>query len=137
MVAQSETPAQVPQVVPVRLSKAYLNPILARLLEPASVVKEFDGIALSAWPDSTQVDHYLVNCRGTNLDETSAMCKVAERIIAEVKQDVEIRSRWDFLTGCGLIVYLGVYQDPGMDCLSLHITRNPDGEANLRASLKM
>ena len=105
------------------------------MLNPASVVGDFDGIARSAWPDSTQVNHYLVDCRGANPDETKAVYEVANRVITAVQQDEDIRSRWDFLTACGLIVRLGVYQDPGIDNLLLQIVRNPEAEAKLRASL--
>lgn len=105
------------------------------LLDPASVVTEFDGIALSAWPNSTQVNHYLVDCRGANRDETEAMCEIANRVIAAVKQDEDIRPHWDFLIACGLVVRLGVYQDPGIDNLRLQIVRNPEAEAKLRANL--
>jgi hypothetical protein len=105
------------------------------LLDPASVIGDFDGIAHSAWPNSTQVTHYLVNCQGANRDDTNAMCEIANRVIAAVHQDEDIRSRWGFLTACGLIVWLGVYQDPGIDCLSLQIVRDPAAEAKLRAGL--
>jgi hypothetical protein len=105
------------------------------LLDPASVIRGFDGVARSAWPNSTQVIHYLVDCQGANRDDTNAMCEIANRVIAAVHQDEDIRSRWDFLTACGLVVRLGVYQDPGIDCLSLHIVRDPEAEAKLRASL--
>jgi hypothetical protein len=134
-VTQSVPPAHWPENVPVRLSKAHLKPILVRLLDPASVVREFDGIALSAWPNSTQVNHYLVDCRGANRNEANALYEIANRVIAAVEQDEDIRSRWDFLTACGLIIRLGVYQDPGIDNLLLQIVRNPEAEGKLRASL--
>jgi hypothetical protein len=105
------------------------------LLDPASVIGDFDGIARSAWPNSGQVNHYLVDCQGANRDDTNAMCEIASRVIAAVHQDEDIRCRWDFLTSCGLIVRLGVYQDPGIDCLSLQIVRDPEAEAKLRAGL--
>lgn len=132
---QSASPEQWPEDIPVLLSKAHLKPRLVALLDPASVVGDFDGIARSARPDSTQVIHYLVDCQGANRDDTNAMCEIADRVIATVHQDEDIQSRWDFLTACGLVVRLGVYQDPGIDCLSLQIVRNPEGEAKLRASL--
>ena len=135
IVMQSAPLAQWPEDAPVRLSKAQLKPRLVALLDPASVVGDFDGIARSAWPNSTQVIHYLVDCQGANRDDTNAMCEIANSVIAAVHQDEDIQSRWDFLTACGLIVRLGVYQDPGIDCLSLQIVRNPEGEAKLRASL--
>lgn len=132
---QSALPAQWPEDVPVRLSKAQLKPRLMALLDPASVGGYFDSIARSAWPNSTQVTHYLVDCEGANRDDTNAMCEIANRVIAAIHQDEDIRSRWDFLTACGLVVGLGVYQDPGIDCLSLQIVRDPEAEAKLRAGL--
>lgn len=81
------------------------------------------------------MNHYLVDCQGATRDDTDAMCVIANRVIEAVHQDEDIRSRWDFLTACGLMVRLGVYQDPGIDCLSLKIVRNPEAEAKLRASL--
>ena len=132
---QSVPPAEWPEDVPASLSKAHLKPILMRLLDPASVIREFDGTALSARPNSKQVNHFLFDCQGAHRDETNAMCEIANRVIAAAKQDEDIRSRWDFLAACGLVLRLGVYQDPGMDSLSLQIVRNPEAEARLRASL--
>lgn len=128
-------PVQWPKDVPDCLSKTQLKPILVRLLEPSSVVREFNGIALSAWPNAKQVIHYLVDCRRADNDETTVMCNIAREVIAAAKLDKDIRSRWEFLAASGLNVSMGVYQDPGLDCLCLQIGRNPEAEARLRAGL--
>ena len=132
---QSAKPTRWPNDVPVRLSETLLKPILLHLLDPANVVNEIEAKARSHWPNTMQVNHYLFDCRGASREETSTMCEIVRQVIAAAKQETDIRSRWDFLAACGFALHMGVYEDPGMSCLSLQIVRNPEAEARIRASL--
>jgi hypothetical protein len=126
--------AHWPKDVPERLSKAVLKPILLSLLDPTNILKEIDFIPHSAWPNSTQLNHYLFDCRRANPEEEEALRASARQVIEAAKQDEEIRLRWNFLTDCGLVLRFGIYDDPGISSLWLQIVRSPESEAKLRAT---